>query len=416
MNRLMAIVGLDIFVLLSLPILAGGRPWPSPQFRVLRKAPTVDRLAYDRRVDEDYAAWVDMRLRALMPEPAPAPPAHNPAPPEALASLEGERADRAAADEEQKRRLEEALQRAEELKAQLEAAAGESTEQLKDAESALGRSAQEVEELRARLAEYELAESGGHIAAVAGEARGRVSFVAAELGATNAAGGAAETVRAEGMVVPVMFGGRVHLVASASALGLTDPVLAGEQPATVSHFSAAVLDKDGAPNSISKVRFFRHEKGLVALETAEQHLPRGPAFRPSPHDFLLNETVIVLSADGTYFEARFMAREGYIKLTQFRAMKLLARWIRTSQQSPARTGDLVLDHEGNVVAILVSTTVGYILPLEQRLGTELTITEALRDKNSPPDLPEKLRLASVARDLYDWLQVQRVIEQPFRRE
>ena len=105
-----------------------------------------------------------------------------------------------------------------------------------------------------------------------------------------------------------------------------------------------------------------------------------------------------------------------MKLTAFRAMHLTAQWIRTTQQSPARAGDLVLDHEGNVVAILVSTTVAYILPDDQRLADGLTLSAETRSRTAPESTPEKQRLVRAARDLSEWLQVQKVIEQPFRRE
>ena len=301
-----------------------------------------------------------------------------------------------------------------ELRARLTGLAGG----LRERELKLARVESEKEKLRKELEKRKLAETGGHIAGIAQEAHRRKGVVTAEYGKTDGEGRTTETMRSTGMVVPVRFGKDVRLVTHVSLLRLNDDVFDDRfraEPRRLSHFSVALLDKEGQPNWVSRVRFFRSEQRLASLETQDSVPIVTTAFRPAPRKFLLSETAIILAADGTYYESRFASRGNYIRLTEFRPMRYGARWIKTTQRSPAQPGDIVLDHKGNLAAILVSSSVGYILPSDQRLDKELILTAKLRAKTRDPDLPEKRYLISEARALNKRIRAQRQRTSSFGR-
>ena len=542
MNRRIAIVGLDIFVLLSLPILLSGQPARDLRPASVRVQPAVLKVmdgsaAYSEQIDRDYAGWVADQLRALRTsdrqarERASALERTAKERGEIIESVRRDRdrlikdlrlaRERGAAIVKDKARTEDALRRAEadrtlietravalardlreqeaevaglrtaqrqletrsirmvrslrkreseiaemeaarqrleavkakleETRKQLEGRLGESardlrerarqvarlqsekaaieersdklSQNLKQKESDLGRLESQADRLRKDLEKRRLAETGGHIEGLVQAARARVGTVIAEVGEIDRTNDVTEplrakTVRSRGIVVPVRFGKRVLLVAHVSALGLTHAVFddrARSEPRLLSHFSAAVIGKDARRHWVNCIRFFRNEHQLAALETEAGAGLAAGAFRPAPTRFLLRDTVIVVASDGTFYESRFAVRENYLKLTAVRDMRYRAKWIGTSRQSPARAGDLVLDHLGNVAAILVSPTVGCILSDGQRTDTSLPLSARLRTKTFDPALPEKQTLISTARSLNGQLRVQQGRGDPFRR-
>lgn len=446
MNRRMAIVGLDIFVLLALPILLSGRPGPRPFRPAVGKPPAPVSAAYLQQINQDYAGWVDRRLQALresadresqalraeLEAARRSDPDRVPTPSQLaewqrrlrdmreerdrLADELEEAQQRREATAEEKRRLRERTARLEEDRQELRSRTEKLADRVEESEKRLGELRSENEELQTELDKRLLAETGGHIAAVAGKAHGRVGVVTSEVGLTDRFGFPSETFSASGMAVPVRIGGQPALLAHASALNLTGEPFAGDAEPRISHFSVAVMDRRGDPNWVTGLRFLRGEKSLVVLRTEREFGTAEGPFQPAPHDFLLKDTVIVLARDGTFFQARFAAREGYVKLTSFKAMEFGARWIKTSQQSPGRPGDLILDHHGNLVGILVSTTLGRILPDTLRTDGGLSLPPELRERTEDPSAGEKRELVETAGRLKEWINAQERIDRPFHRD
>jgi hypothetical protein len=441
----MTIVGLDIFILLALPIISSGRPDSALRPAVSFAPSPYVRAAYIEQLARDHADWLEGRMRAVQVNIAPTPelpaaepqetrrlraelarararldeleaaPAKNAESQSKLDSLQSERERlaeelarehasllKAARDTEA---LKEALAGLEQGKEQLAARAGELVTTVKERDAELARLQSEMESVRTELDKRLNAETGGHIAGLVEVARGRISLVTADMKVVVDAGGEEVELHAEGMAVPVALADHVALVAHASALGLTDEVFnRGEDSAlvTLSRFSVAVQRGEAALDRVESLQFLREEPTLVVLVTERGVAPSTQALRSSSRRFLLDPTVIVAGAGDMHFEGRFTVRDRFVRLTAFRAMEFGARWISTRERSPGKPGDLVLDHEGNLVAILVTTTAGYILSPEERMEQEVVVA-SLRDADTEASASAARQLVSAALALNKWL-------------
>ncbi len=445
MNRRVAIVGLDIFVLLALPILAGGSVQgplrPAASVGVVRAAET----AYLGQLNRDYEEWRDRpkpqtedrpessaeqaalrqaeadrlqmeldRARERLAELEQADARQR----ESLSKLETAQAERERLAEELAREREERLKAARETEALRErlGALQEEKESLaarsSDLATTVGERTAELARLQAEMDSVQgeldrrlMAETGGHIAGLVEAAREKVRVVTSEMEVQAADAAAPMQLGAMGMVVPVAFENGVVLLAHASALGLTSDLLDREEaaaPVTISRFSAAVRKGSEVPREVKRLRFLRTEPTLVVIETDGGAEPAARALRPSSRHFALDPTVIVVGSGGLHFEGRFRIHKGFVQMTAFRPMEFGARWTSTAERSPGKPGDLVLDHEGRLVTILSTATSGHVLASDPQIG-EAVAVDALREVGAPGGEAAGRQLADAAVRLNKWL-------------